>query len=113
LSSVHRRLPHILLASAFALAAFGTTPALSKSKPNFGDVKGESTQKDHKEMSAMSTRCDTHRAQQANGVSSDPEEGGQITASKAHVGEIKVTKPVDTASNKLMEKSAPGSPCSH
>ena len=112
MSSAHPLSPRILLTSALALAAFGAAPALSKStKPmdSMGDIKGESTQKDHKDwIQSGSTRCDTHHAQPTSGIASDPEEGGQVTASKTKVAEINVTKKVDTASTKMMMSSPSG-----
>lgn len=110
--SAHPLSSRILLASIIALSAFGVAPALAKStKPmdNMGDIKGESTQKDHKDwIQPDSSRCDTHRAQPMSGIASDPEEGGQVTASKTKVADIKVTKPVDTASTKMMMSSPSG-----
>jgi type VI protein secretion system component Hcp len=102
------------MASVLALVAFGSAPALSKqSKPNFNTVKGESMDDKHKDMmQSGSNRCDAHHAQPMNGIASDPEEGGQIAAKKANVGEIKVTKPVDTASTKMMQSGASATGCS-
>ena len=110
------RLPHILIGSTFALAAFGSAPALSKdaktTKPDFSAIKGESMDDKHKGLQAADGLCDTHRAQPTSGIASDPEEGGQIAAKKANVGEIKITKPVDTASTKMMVSASPGTGCS-
>jgi type VI protein secretion system component Hcp len=109
---VLRRYPNILLASALALAGSVAAPALSKAPPpDPGSIKGESTSKDHKDwMQSSSTHC-TRNAQPVNGVASDPEEGGEVTARKAHVGEINISKRSDSASTKLMERTAPETPC--
>lgn len=113
--SAHPLSPRILLTSALALAAFGATPVLSKpakpAKPqvDFSLIKGESTDKDHKDwIQSGSSRCDAHLAQPMSGIASDPEEGGQVTASKTKVAEINVTKKVDTASSKMMMSSPSG-----
>jgi type VI protein secretion system component Hcp len=116
--TVRPRIPHLLLASAFAVAAFGAVPALSAAAAKPGDVKGESTDDKHKDaMQLDSTRCDTRHAQAMNGVASDPEEGGQVTAAKkgtgkVHISDMQVTKRTDVSSPKLMESSSSGGPCS-
>lgn len=113
--SAHPLSSRILLASALALAAFGAAPVLSKpakpAKPqvDFSMIKGESQDDRHKDwIQPNSSRCDTHHAQPMSGIASDPEEGGQVTASKTKVADIKVTKPVDTASTKMMMSSPSG-----
>lgn len=110
--SAHPRSTRILLVSAFALAAFGAAPVLSKpakpAKPqvDFSGIEGESQEDRHEDwIQPGSSRCDTHRAQPTSGIASDPEEGGQVAASKTKVADIKVTKPVDTASTKMMMSS--------
>lgn len=110
--SAHPLSSRILLVSALALAAFGAAPVLSKpAKPqvDFSMIKGESQDDRHKDwIQSDSSRCDTHHAQPMSGIASDPEEGGQVTASKTKVADIKVTKPVDTASTKMMMSSPSG-----
>jgi hypothetical protein len=47
-------------------------------------------------------------------VASDPEEGGQVARTatpKPKAGDMTVTKSTDSASTKLMERTAPGSSC--
>ena len=102
--------PRILIASAFALSV-ATSPGFAKAPPPKPDpVKGESMDDRHKDMISAQS-CDTLHAKLANGVASDPEEGGQIArkagGAKTHVGDMQVTKLHDTASTKLMDESAP------
>jgi hypothetical protein len=97
------RLPHILLASSIALAALGAAPALSKlASPKPGDIKGESMDDKHKDTIELApVRCDTRHGGMMNGVSSDPEEGGQVSAAKGDgtVGTAGTTTGYDLKAN--------------
>ena len=134
------RLPRILLASAFALAAFASAPVLAEpaapapvpvpypntSSPNTSSqnaaardaASGLPTGKRmHKPYTlttsaAQSASCAAPNVQPV-GVASDPEEGGQVarTTGKVKVSDMTVTKKMDKASPMLADSSAPGNAC--
>jgi hypothetical protein len=113
MTAAHPLLPRLLLASAVSVSAIAPAPALSAppAAAAADPVKAEPMQKDS--MTAHHASC----AALANGpvsVASDPEEGGQIARTAAHkpkVGDMAVTKKIDTASPKLAESSPSGSSC--
>jgi len=117
------RLPHLLLASAVALGALAATPALAEpTAPQAGTtIKGESQDKDHKEMvAAQATTCAAVAAGPLK-VASDPEEGGQVTARtakpqpkpKPNISEINVMKTSDKASANLSAAAPAPTPSCH
>ena len=107
------RFNRILLACAFSAA--GTAPALA-APPSPGSAETSATATAQNSQAA-SVRCDTLHAQPMNGVVSDPEEGGQVSArkttgkGKVQVHDISVSKTTDKASTTLMESSAPAQSC--
>ena len=111
------RLPHLLLASAFAFAS-AASPALAEPPApaaTAGTVKGEAMEKDHKDWIAPqpATCAATAVDPGTLKVASDPEEGGQIARTakprpKPQIGDINVTKTSDKASAALAP--APATP---
>ena len=111
------RLPQLLLASAFAFTAvaapaFADPPAPATAA---GTVKGEATEKDHKDWMAPKPAACAATAVDAGTlkVASDPEEGGQIARTakpkpKPQIGDINVLKTSDKASASLAP--APATP---
>jgi hypothetical protein len=116
MNRVSSRLPHILLASAFALSAFAAPPATAAGKRMYKPYTVTTPEPVQPgpvataTPAAQSAAC-TNAALGPVKVASDPEEGGQI-AKTASPTEIKVTKPVDTASAKLSDAApAPSTSC--
>ena len=125
------RFPHILLGCALALpaAALAEPPPPAAPVPQpvpypnaaardqaSGLASGKRMHKpfaasaEPVTLDASSVSWASRAAEAANRLSSDPEEGGEVTAAKTkvHVGEIKITKPVDTASPKLAAPAPSG-----
>ena len=109
------RLPHLLLASAFAFS-LGAAPALAEPPApatTAGAVKGEAMDKDHKDVMAPkpATCAATAVDPGTLKVASDPEEGGQIARTakpkpKPQISDINVVKTSDKASASLAPAAA-------
>lgn len=101
------RLPHILLASAFAISAVAVAAPRDAAT---GQASGKRMYKPYTAQSSVT--CAATSAQPVK-VASDPEEGGQVArAAKPAPTDISVSKKVDTASTKLADAAPSASdPC--
>jgi hypothetical protein len=102
------RLPHILLASAFAVSA------IAVAAPRDAATGLPTGKRMHKPYTAQSATCAATTVQPLK-VASDPEEGGQVAIAaraKPTVSDINVSKKTDSASTKMADPAAaPSAPC--
>jgi hypothetical protein len=113
MSRLLTRLPQMLVASTFAVSAVAAS-ALPNSVPcDAVGVHVTSDPEEGGEVTAAKTTNGSDLKGKVNTVASDPEEGGQVTAAKTKptIRDISVTKSGDSASAKLEQSAPPASAC--